>query len=178
MSIRLSSILFEGMKLEPPEGYIVFISGDERNIRIRIRSKEKVITSRFPEGRYKSEGQMVIQPGIHIDDGGLVWEVENIVANEGYGPLLYDIAMEILFKQGQAGLMPDQIKVSDEARNVWRTYFEDRGDVDRKPLPEDLFVGKNSDRPEYLRYYYYKTSTPIIDDLKSKGLIESGDFEL
>ena len=166
------------MKLEPPEGYIVFISRDERNIRIRIRSKEKVITSRFPEGRYKSEGQMIIQRGIHVDDGGLVWEVEGILANEGYGPLLYDIAMEILFKQGQAGLMPDRIKVSDEARNVWRTYFEDRGDVDRKPLPEDLFVGKNSERPEYLRYYYYKTSTPFIDDLKSKGLIESGDFEL
>ena len=175
--MKLSEILFEAMSMEPPQGYTVVVSGDKRSITIEYRSKDKLITPRFPEGRFRYAGMMTLYRGVTVDDG-LVWEVESVNSEKGFGPLLYDIAMEMVNKVGGVGLMSDRRSVSPEARNVWRKYFEDRGDVDRKPLPEDLFVGKNSERPEYMRYYYYKTSTPIIDDLKSKGLIESGDFEL
>ena len=176
----LSKILFEAMSMEPPQGYTVVVSGDKRSITIKYRSKDKLITPRFPEGRFRYAGIMTLYRGVTVEDG-LVWEVESVYSEKGFGPLLYDIAMEMVNKVGGVGLMSDRRSVSPEARKVWRKYSEDRepmGDVGRKRLPEDLFVGKNSERPEYMRYYYYKTSTPIIDDLKSKGLIESGDFEL
>ena len=174
----LSKILFEAMSMEPPQGYTVVVSGDKRSITIEYRSKDKLITPRFPEGRFRYAGMMTLYHGITVDNDRLVWEVESVNSEKGFGPLLYDIAMEMVNKVGGVGLMSDRRSVSPEARNVWRRYFEDRGDVGHGSLPEDLFVGKNSERPEYMRYYYYKTSTPIIDDLKSKGLIESGDFEL
>jgi len=173
--MKLSEILFEVMQTEPPEGHIVVVSiEDQRSIWVRIGTK--IFTSRFPEGRYKYAGQMHIERGITVENNGLVWEVESVYANKGYGPMLYDIGMEVINLVGGSGLMPDRRSVSPEARNVWRTYFEDREDVGRNPLPEDMFTTeKMKDRPEYLRYYYFKQGTPLINNLKAKGMLES-DF--
>ena len=177
--MKLSKILFEEMQRVPPEGYVVIVSGDNRLITIKIRTKEKVsVSERFPQGRFKYAGDMRIQRSVWVDNG-VVWEVESVVADQGYGPLLYDIAMEVVNKVGGVGLMPDTISVSGAARAVWRKYFEDRSDVEHKLLPEDMFDNtKLQDRPEYMRYYYSKSSTPMIDSLKAKGLIESEDFDL
>jgi hypothetical protein len=56
------------------------------------------------------------------------WIVRNTEANRGWGPLLYDVAMEYASIHGN-GLAPDRGSVSDSAQRVWVTYADKRGDV-------------------------------------------------
>tara|TARA_R110000824_G_scaffold278868_1_gene467111 strand:- start:78 stop:668 length:591 start_codon:yes stop_codon:yes gene_type:complete len=49
-------------------------------------------------------------------------------AKHGWGPLLYDIAMEYATMKG-GGLFADRADISAEARDVWRYYFNKRPDV-------------------------------------------------
>lgn len=165
----------EAMETEPPEGYYVDISGNERVIRIRIKSKSG--------GRPKLAGMMNVGRGITVPaaeahDGGLVWEVANVEAEQGYGPMLYDLAMEMVLLVGGVGLMPDRTFVSPSARAVWAKYYN-RGDIDKEPLPEDIFdFSDMRNRPDYMRYYYSKSGTPIMNRLKARGLLKSEDFDL
>lgn len=49
-------------------------------------------------------------------------------AEKGWGPLLYDIAIEWATQRSK-GLMPDRYSVSKEARSVWDFYLKKRKDV-------------------------------------------------
>ena len=49
-------------------------------------------------------------------------------ASTGWGPMLYDIAIEIATMRG-GGLTPDRATVSPEAARVWRYYDANRSDV-------------------------------------------------
>ena len=60
-----------------------------------------------------------------------VWEVLGVQAGQGYGPLLYDIAMEYATQNG-IGLTSDRTSVSDDAVGVWDYYLENRVGVDVK----------------------------------------------
>jgi len=53
-------------------------------------------------------------------------------ADKGFGPLLYDIAME----KYPGGLTADRYSVSPAARHVWTYYAKNRGDVDKKPFDD------------------------------------------
>ena len=55
------------------------------------------------------------------------------VAARGWGPMLYDVAMEVATQVG-GGLTPDRNSVSNSAQNVWSYYFNDRGDVQSHQL--------------------------------------------
>ena len=46
----------------------------------------------------------------------------------GWGPLLYDVAMEYATLNGN-GLMPDRRAVSPDAERVWQYYLDSRSDV-------------------------------------------------
>ena len=127
----------------------------------------------------------------------VVWSsVPRVYRDAGWGPLLYDIAMEVA---GPAGLIPDRASVSDEALAVWTFYLNRRSDVQAKPTdltsveanlrdleqvtPNDLsddcaqastfsHLGKHPDWLQNpLRYVYRVTGTPTIDSLKSLGKI-------
>jgi len=70
-------------------------------------------------------GTIVIERDIN---GIPVWEVTSSKSGEGYGPLLYDIAMEYATQNG-LGLMSDRGVVSDGedgAVHVWNYYLENR----------------------------------------------------
>ena len=54
----------------------------------------------------------------------------------GFGPLLYDIAME-LATEWDSGLAADRNNVSDDAFNVWDYYHKKRGDVTTTQLDDD-----------------------------------------
>ena len=54
-------------------------------------------------------------------------------AASGWGPLLYDVAMEVATQVG-GGLTPDRNSVSNDAQNVWSYYFNNRGDVKSQQL--------------------------------------------
>ena len=57
------------------------------------------------------------------------WMISFAGAASGYGPLLYDLAMEYATAQG-SGLISDRESVSAEAQAVWRYYLNNRGDVE------------------------------------------------
>ena len=65
-----------------------------------------------------------------------VWELEAVAARHGYGPLLYDLLLELAYLSGASGVAPDRSGVSDEAERVWDHYAEQRSDVGSSPLPE------------------------------------------
>lgn len=64
-----------------------------------------------------------------------VWTVSNSAAREGYGPLMYDIAMSHISPQYMTA---DRDSVTPEAHDVWKFYYSKRREeFNTKPL-EDL----------------------------------------
>jgi hypothetical protein len=61
------------------------------------------------------------------------WVVAFSRADKGWGPMLYDIAMELA---GTDGLTPDRYRVSYSAFEVWDYYLHRRPDVKRKQLDD------------------------------------------
>ena len=70
------------------------------------------------------------------------WVVSYALAEKGFGPLLYDVAIEItsgttsLNKGGYKGLTPDRTNLSRDAFGVWRKYLELRPDVQKVQLDD------------------------------------------
>ena len=62
------------------------------------------------------------------------WMISWAQASPGFGPMLYDLAMEYATAQG-TGLISDRSQVSAEARKVWDYYLNNRSDV--KPVQLD-----------------------------------------
>ena len=54
------------------------------------------------------------------------------LATHGWGPMLYDVAMEVA---GDRGLVADRQSLSKDAFNVWQHYMT-RGDVQQKQLDD------------------------------------------
>ena len=54
-------------------------------------------------------------------------------ADEGWGPLLYDVAMEVA---GESGLIADRDSLTAEAFAVWEYYMKSRSDVKKKQLDD------------------------------------------
>jgi hypothetical protein len=111
-------------------------------------------------------------------------------ASDGWGPLLYDIAIEHATKNG-SGLIADRESVSDEAKSVWDYYHASRPDVDNTQLdnmkdsfkngPEDdcdqyiaSLGGKNDWRKSSLSKIYKKSPASTIEKLKTLGKLVTG----
>lgn len=56
---------------------------------------------------------------------------------QGWGPLLYDVTMELATQFG-GGLTSDRSQVSSSAAGVWKAYDTSRGDVQKMQLDIDL----------------------------------------
>ena len=79
-------------------------------------------------------GEVQIQyPHKGIGPCGEALEVVYTSAASGWGPMLYDVAMEVASEVG-GGLTPDRSSVSDSAQNVWNYYLGSRGDVQSHQL--------------------------------------------
>jgi len=96
----------------------------------------------------------------------------------GMGPLAYDLAIE-----ASGGLMSDRVEVSKEAENVWRYYMKNRPDVivtqldneKNKLTPEEEDNCPHPDRFSImspLSKMYSKTGTPVMDELRKRGMLE------
>ena len=128
--------------------------------------------------------------------GGVDWEkpeggkcngaemVSSSGMSHGLGPLLYDVAIE-----ASLGLMADRGEVSSEAEAVWRRYMAGRPDVEVIQL-DDLkntltpgeydncdqevamdYEGPNGWMDSPLSKMYKKSGTPVIDELRSRGVL-------
>jgi len=61
------------------------------------------------------------------------YQVVESFADDGFGPLLYDVVMEAA---GEFGLMPDRESLSRDAYDVWHFYMKYRDDVQKKQLDD------------------------------------------
>ena len=102
-----------------------------------------------------------------------VYVITSAKAKDGYGPLLYDVALEVA---GEDGLKPDVEDVSDDASAVWKHYDTQREDVLGTVLvPEDdndayslVMPYDRAERPEenkHLAKAYFKKAGAVIQEL-------------
>jgi len=98
-----------------PHGWMFTV--DDRNFRVIILLKDE---------SEKTVGKITIK-----DDNRLpcldALSVEVSEALEGYGPILYDLAMEL---SGDKGIYSDRIALTDAAQRVWNFYDAHRSDVE------------------------------------------------
>lgn len=117
----------------------------------------------------------------NIDNYG-VWIVKESYAQSGWGPFLYDLAMEIC-----GTIMSDRDTVSGEAFNIWKTYQDGRSDVTRlqlnsseiripgfeRSLTPDQLNSENFLNRWPLAGAYHRTDldTPLLDSLIARKKI-------
>ena len=127
------------------------------------------------------------------------YQVVQASARKGWGPLLYDIMLELTSELG-GGLTADRGSVSRDAYQVWDYYMRKRKDVEAAELditnrgyekitPDDesddceqsssiRWARKNNLDKEYgwssqpTAYLYSKSSTPTLDALRAAGKLE------
>ena len=64
-------------------------------------------------------------------------------ATSGYGPMLYDVVMELATSNGSM-LAPDRNQISKDAQGVWGYYFNNRNDVTKHPLDPSQWTKNQS----------------------------------
>ena len=168
------TILQEGMKL--PEQL-----GDEFRIEVMnggydIASGKYSPSSDYEVNLYKKDhldefeiGSVVVSYNLRCNSFIVVIGYSDI---DNYGPLLYDIALEVA---GAQGLAPDRNQVSIDAEKVWRYYLRRRYDITAKPIkslacdsPRGVFAGGKDKFGDYdwANWIYYQTNgTPMTDRL-------------
>jgi hypothetical protein len=96
-----------------------------------ISEDEIQISYAYEDGSMHKYGYMVIDTVVPMDRDFPCLKammVGYVKAEKGYGPLLYDVAMEIATMKA-GGLVADRTIVSDDAYNVWDYYDNKRSDV-------------------------------------------------
>ncbi len=123
-----------------PESVFVEIieQGDHAKFRYAVKNPDdgKYYNSTAPVG-----GKVAIMKPAHPCGGA--YEVVLSRASQGWGPMLYDVAMEWATQNG-GGLVSDRSHVSPSAREIWNYYLSNRGDVQGVQL-DDL---RNTITPE------------------------------
>lgn len=90
---------------------------------------------------------------------GRTFTMSNSEAPHGWGPFLYDLALEHVYPRG---VIPDRMEVSRAALSVWNYYLNSRSDVRKEVIPDP-----DCEAPaprEALEHIYYKKP-----DLLRKG---------
>jgi len=120
----------------------VFVAVQDKGDRIRIfYAVEDPGTGKYVRADRASAGiNGIIMVGPAYTKGsskagpcGGAWEVYSSNAKQGWGPMLYDTAMELATQRG-GGLISDRAQVSRDAERVWVYYLSKRGDVQAHQL--------------------------------------------
>lgn len=119
-----------------------------------------------------------------LSSNGNVYVIYGAYAKNGYGPLLYELAMTYAYPNGIT--LDDSSGTSSEALNVWEKFYS-RDDVKKEPLhrktksykEKDLIDGCNNDadcleevnKILYLHNlkYIYSLGRPTLEKLIQKG---------
>ena len=129
----------------------VFADGDGAEVRyVKIEDYENEQFSELKDGA-------AVYGGVEIsraleDEQGPCFDGHLVIgsrAERGWGPLLYEVALEWSSQNG-GGLMPDRFSVSDYALAVWAKY-EKRSDV--KPSQMDVAHGLDGISSRTLDYF-------------------------
>lgn len=92
-----------------------------------------------------------------------LWRVLEVAADDGWGPMLYDIAME-LATVNDAQLACNELKITPDAEAIWQFYLDERQDVVTSPLPEN----ERSALGRPLRFGWQKQPV-LISKLQANG---------
>ena len=117
----------------------------------------------------ETRGKTVAMAYIGYDKDCDFWYIQSTDAESGWGPILYDIAMEYASSRSR-GLVADRDEVSAEARHVWDYYFESRPDVISTELSDDCMRFPGSD-PGPLDHVYAKDPDTLLR-LEEAGRLE------
>ena len=82
-------------------------------------------------------------------------------AADGWGPFLYDIAMEIATMNSN-GLAPDRLVVSDEAQKVWDFYSKNRPDVQEFQM-DDEYNSLTPERDDNCGQFMSRDTTSLVN---------------
>lgn len=123
----------------------------------------------------------------------MAWKLSGSEAKAGWGPLLYDVAMEVATIKGN-GLMADRDSVSPSAHKVWDHYLNSRGDVMDHQLDNfsdeltptiqvDNCDQEVSERDEFVYPWHasplskrYTKAPTQIEKLRAMGKLEEEDY--
>ena len=109
-------------------------------------------------------------------DGALV--VRRAFVTGGFGPMLYDLAMEAA---GKRGLTMDRDTLTQEAFKVWKFYKDNRVDVKAIPLTDcvkgprlDIYQMEYEEGESPIDFRYVKKNKSVTGTLRAAGkLIEA-----
>lgn len=101
---------------------------------VHIKEFDDVATVQLVDSNGRLHGEVGIQePDRKTGPCDGSWSIVASHADKGWGPMLYDVAMEWASQKGK-GLTPDRAAVSDDAYKVWDYYHSRRGDVKKGQL--------------------------------------------
>lgn len=150
---------------------------DLPNARIRLSKKEHydfIEIMLVPDSmKLQDAGSILIVP-CKDAPGAKAWQVASIKAPHGFGPVLYEFAMELVQLKGGSGLTPDTNVVSPEAQRVWLQFVErtknEDGNITASPLPNttDFFMP----RPDEIKQVFRKRNPDLIRKLLAAGKVD------
>lgn len=115
-----------------PKGFEIYFATSEKGpLKDYGEAWKKEFTNQ--QGKYFYGLIAVGEPEESDGPCGGAYSVHVSGATDGWGPFLYDIAIELATQRAN-GLMADRMSVSNAARRVWRYYDENRPDVRKKQL--------------------------------------------
>ena len=133
----IRELLREGAKgpKDLPAGVDVVINSTGNRVVIAYSDGSGEITIQRTDFQRKKYGEC---------DGA--WMVSWVEAKSGWGPLLYDLAIEWASENG-GGLTADRVSVSPAARKVWDYYLTKRSDVNDHQLdnPDNTLTAYDND---------------------------------
>jgi len=135
--------LAEGMKQpsDLPDGIQVYVSPEDGDNTVVIKYVDEATGEEPTREKMYEVGRIFgsIYIRRYSDNKGNkcfnAWEVASSKSAGGYGPMLYDLAMEYATKNG-GGLISDRHGVSEEAMYVWLRYRNSRDDVEKVQLDD------------------------------------------
>lgn len=152
-----------------PDGVYVAVEKHpaEKSYSIRYVNDE----GKSPRSSHGFRGTIVIEEPQLVDaypcDGAYM--ISWSAASDGYGPLLYDVAMEVATMFG-GGLVSDRTIVSTDAQAVWRYYLKNRSDVESSQLDNEDDSFKNGTEDDCIQNIARATITGDYDDFTDSPL--------
>lgn len=142
---KLRSIISEAMKMPSDLGDDFYVSvsfGPGRRYKIELMHS---ISWDNPPPGFVARDRAVGAVEAEFNSACGAYEVKKSYSRGGYGPLLYDIAIEL---SGKRGLTSDRKSVSADAQRVWEYYIKSRSDIVTWDIPADC----EDPRAGYRRY--------------------------
>ena len=159
LSLMLEMSMMTGHDLPDDAILIMTRFAGNRGIYICYADKET--------GAEKEEqiGSWPIEPHGSLDmhnPGDGIWRLGNVHATDGWGPMLYEVAIEYSTANGK-GMIGDPREMSDDAIGVFTKYMN-RPDVKKTPLPPKMIPPSWAAHPE-LHFIYSIPGTPMTKHL-------------